>query len=74
MERNENGEGEYCIALNQSTMDHVNATTGLQMDTIQLPENLYIWGTMNPNDSYNVFPAILLNPCANCVTTDLRFN
>ena len=51
MERNENGEGEYCIALNQSTMDHVNATTGLQMDTIQLPENLYIWGTMNPNDS-----------------------
>ena len=51
MERNENGVGEYRIALNRSTMDYINTETGEQMETIQLPENLYIWGTMNPNDS-----------------------
>ena len=51
MERNEYGLGSYPIRLSPAAMDYINAATGQQMDEIQLPENLYIWGTMNPNDS-----------------------
>ena len=51
MERNDYGEGSYSIALSPAAMDYINAETDQQMETIRLPENLYIWGTMNPNDS-----------------------
>lgn len=51
MERNEYGMGSYPLALSPAAMDYINAATGRQSNSIQLPENLYVWGTMNPNDS-----------------------
>ncbi len=55
LDRNESGQSRYPVAPTVELLAHVRAATGLALDEIRLPSNLYLWASMNSADQ-GVYP------------------
>jgi MoxR-like ATPase len=51
IERKDDHCGEYDAMLSDVAMAYVNSKLNVAEEKIRLPDNLYIWATMNPNDT-----------------------
>jgi len=50
LDRNENGKSEYPIELSKEAQDYITSKLGKDYNKIFIPENMYIWATMNNAD------------------------
>lgn len=55
LDRNSNGEGEYEVNINDEMKKYLMDEYGLETSVLRLPNNFYLWATMNSADQ-GVFP------------------
>ncbi|WPB57366.1 AAA family ATPase [Xylophilus sp. GOD-11R] len=55
LDRDESGRSRYSVAPTVELLAHLRAQTGLAVDELRLPSNLYLWATMNSADQ-GVYP------------------
>lgn len=55
LDRNSNGEGEYEVHINDEMKKYLIDEYGLETSVLRLPNNFYLWATMNSADQ-GVFP------------------
>lgn len=55
LDRDDNGNSEYEIQTSEDMRKYLKKELGIDMPTIRIPNNMYIWATMNSADQ-GVFP------------------
>lgn len=55
LDRDDSGASRYSVAPTVELLAHVRAQTGLPVEELRLPRNLYLWATMNSADQ-GVYP------------------
>lgn len=55
LDRDESGQSRYSVAPTVELLAHIRIQTGLAVDELRLPSNLYLWATMNSADQ-GVYP------------------
>lgn len=55
LDRDDSGASRYSVAPTVELLAHIRAQTGLEVEELRLPPNLYLWATMNSADQ-GVYP------------------
>lgn len=55
IDRDENGNGEYSVSISEDMKQYMDTELTEKVDSICLPNNLYIWATMNTSDQ-GIYP------------------
>lgn len=55
LDRDETGQSRYAVSPTMEHLAHVRSATGIELEELRLPSNLYLWATMNSADQ-GVYP------------------